>query len=834
MLRQPLIFCIPLTFSSVFSASGDPEINFRSPSKEISEIIQQPWVPLYNPDPTRRWLMRLDMENQVSMKYLAREEIQLGGFNMYAETRARSRRLFAQSVSIVDIYTGVEIQPDGLPEAPIILQVQWSPNGNGLALLLEREARTELWYVKAETGNATNLSEVPVHAGMDHMIHWASDSQSVFVKTVPSDLGPRPLLPNIPKSALVRETADEALPAQTHQGVLRNRNDVELFEYFFKSQIVRIGLEGSEELIGEPGIYRYFRESPDGNYLMVERLVKPWSFLVNHEQFAYDIEIWDLRNGDIKVVASSPLAEYLPYGGGSVRRGAREFQWRSDKPATLVWVEAQDRGNPYQSAKIREHIYSHEAPFTGSPELIAAIGTRFGNILWDQEDRALVISWDWVDRRLSLIAFNPSDPTASHRRLLQYELGDRYRYPGLPLLSYNQFGFPVLTTDSSGEYAFLKGDGASLAGDRPFLDQINLNSKRKKRLFRSGDSFYENVISVLDADKGELLVTRESVHSPPNHFVWNPKDKFQVQATYEKNPFSKLESVVRKQLRYKRGDGVALTANLYLPLGYNMERDGPLPTLVWAYPRAYQSASNASQITKSPNQFVDGRWNRPVIWALKGYAVVDDPAMPIVRRKRGNPNDSFIDQLIDSAEALVDELIDEGISENGSIAIGGHSYGAFMTANLLAHTDLFCAGIARSGAFNRTLTPFGFQSEERNLWQAPRAYLSMSPFIAASGINEPLLLLHGEKDENPGTFTLQSERLFHALNGLGQSARLVLFANEGHTIRGDNSIEHMLWEMERWLELNVKGHNYPYVNPTVSDSGIMNISDGAAENSEEN
>ncbi|MDA0350558.1 MAG: hypothetical protein O3C20_24535, partial [Verrucomicrobia bacterium] len=471
MFRQLLIFCISLTFSGAFSASVNPEIDFRSPSKEISDIIQQPWMPFFSPDPTRRRLVKLDMENQVSMKYLAREELELAGFYMYAETRARSRRLYAQSFSIVDIYSGVEIHPDGFADSPIILQVQWSPNGDGLALLLERESRTELWYVKAETGKTTNLSELPIHAGMDHMIYWASDSHSILVKTVPGDLGPRPLPAEFPETVLVRETGDEALPAQTHQGVLRNQNDVELFEYFFESQVVRIGLDGSEEPIGEPGIYRYFRESPDGNYLMVERLVKPWSYLVNQEQFAYDVEIWDLRNGEIQVAASSPLAEYLPYGGGSVRRGAREFQWRSDKPATLVWVEAQDGGNPYQAAKVREHIYSHEAPFTDAPELIAAIGNRFGNILWDQEDRALLISWDWVDRKLSLLAFNPSDPTAAHRRLLHYELGDRYRYPGLPLFSYNQFGFPVLTTDSSGDHAFLSGDGASLVGDRPFLDR---------------------------------------------------------------------------------------------------------------------------------------------------------------------------------------------------------------------------------------------------------------------------------------------------------------------------------------------------------------------------
>ena len=479
--------------------------------------------------------MKLEMENQVPMEYLAREELQLGGFHLFADTRARSRRLFAKVVSIVEIYTGVETFPVGLPDSPIILQIQWSPNGEELALLLEATSKTELWHIDLESGKATKLSELAIHAGMDHAIYWASDSLSIIAKTVPSDLGLRPVPPKTPKSAILRETSDEALPAQTHQGVLRTLYDVEMFEYFFKSQIVRIGLDGSETSIGESGIYCYFRESPDSNYMVVERLVKPWSFLVNQEQFAYDIEIWDLKRGDTHEAVSSPVAEYLPYGGGSVRRGVREFQWRSDKAATLVWI----------------------------------------------------------DRKLSLVAFNPSDPKQSHRRLLQYEFGDRYRHPGLPLLSYNKYGFPIIATDASGEHIFLLGEGASLKGYRPFLDRFNINTKRKKRLFRSDDNFYENVVSVLDPDKGDLLVTRESIHTPPNYFVWNPKEKFHKPPTWEENPFTKLETVGRQQLRYKRKDGVALTAELYLPPGYDKKRDGPLPTLVWAYPRAYQSANNA-------------------------------------------------------------------------------------------------------------------------------------------------------------------------------------------------------------------------------------------------
>ncbi|MCZ6674906.1 MAG: prolyl oligopeptidase family serine peptidase, partial [Verrucomicrobia bacterium] len=384
-----------------------------------------------------------------------------------------------------------------------------------------------------------------------------------------------------------------------------------------------------------------------------------------------------------------------------------------------------------------------------------------------------------------------------------------------------------------GEHMYLIGEGASLEGDRPFLDRFNLKTKRKKRLFRSKKPYFETPITLMDTEFEEILVVRESKTTPPNYYLWNDKEKFHSQITHVENPVPELANIQRRLLRYKRSDRLNLTANLYLPEGYNAKRDGPLPTLVWAYPRAYQTAENASQLKKSPYQFIKGRWNRPIIWVLRGYAVLDDPAMPIIAEGRNNPNDSFIPQLVDSARAAVRELVRQGVSEKGKIALGGHSYGAFMTANLLAHSDLFCAGIARSGSYNRTLTPFGFQSEERDLWRAPKVYLEMSPFLNAPLINEPLLLFHGMEDRNPGTYPMQSERLFHALNGIGGQARYIQFPNEGHSFRGYDSIMHMLWEIERWLEVHVKGETYPPVNPIAPQPGHGNTVSAAAEISEE-
>lgn len=127
-----------------------------------------------------------------------------------------------------------------------------------------------------------------------------------------------------------------------------------------------------------------------------------------------------------------------------------------------------------------------------------------------------------------------------------------------------------------------------------------------------------------------------------------------------------------------------------------------------------------------------------------------------------------------------------------------------MTANLLAHSDLFRAGIARSGAYNRTLTPFGFQSERRTFWEAPEMYAKVSPFWYADKIKEPILLIHGEADNNQGTFPIQSERMFAAIRGNGGTARLVMLPLEAHGYAAKESTEHTLFEMVQWFDKWVK------------------------------
>ena len=188
---------------------------------------------------------------------------------------------------------------------------------------------------------------------------------------------------------------------------------------------------------------------------------------------------------------------------------------------------------------------------------------------------------------------------------------------------------------------------------------------------------------------------------------------------------------------------------------------------------------------------------------LNGYAVLDNAAMPIVGDPR-TVNDHFVEQVVMDAKAAVEKAVAMGVTDPARVGVGGHSYGAFMTANLLCHTDLFAAGIARSGAYNRTLTPFGFQSESRTLWQAPDMYFKVSPFLSADKIKGALLLIHGEADNNPGTFPVQSERMYQAVRGNSGTVRYVSLPYESHGYEARESVGHTLYEMITWFDKYVK------------------------------
>jgi dipeptidyl aminopeptidase/acylaminoacyl peptidase len=512
------------------------------------------------------------------------------------------------------------------------------------------------------------------------------------------------------------------------------------------------------------------------------------------------------------VVTQRPLLERMPSGNDAVETGPRAVGWREDAPATLFWAEAQDGGDPGVSAKTRDALFLQAAPFQKPPFKLQELASRFAGIQWGRDDLALVSEYWWKTREIKVWRVRPGEANGAAELLNQRSSEDRYADPGMPTMVVSRNGRSLLQTSPDGNSLYLLGEGASPEGDRPFIDKLDLTSKQTTRLWRSQAPWYEQPLAVLDKAQ-RVLLSREQTETPPNLYLKTLGEQDGLrQLTFFRHPTPQLKGVQKQQLRYKRADGVDLTATLYLPPGYEAKRDGPLPMLMWAYPAEFKSADAAGQVTDSPYRFNRvGYWG-PEAMLARGYAVLDDPSMPIIGAGTQEPNDSYLPQLKMDAQAAVDEVVRLGVADRDRIAIGGHSYGAFMTANLLAHTRLFRAGIARSGAYNRTLTPFGFQSEERNFWQAKDVYQTMSPFNYADQIKDALLLIHGEADNNPGTFPIQSERLYQALQGLGGTVRLAMLPAESHGYRARESILHMLWEEDRWLDQYVK-HAKPRETP---------------------
>ena len=563
-----------------------------------------------------------------------------------------------------------------------------------------------------------------------------------------------------------------------------------------------MGLDGATQVIGRRGIHSEISLSPDGKYLLVETIHRPYSYLVPRGRFPYRVEVWNFEGNVVKQIADLPLAENVPVPRGSVPTGPRNFGWRADVGAELYWTEAQDGGDAGRKAEVRDKVFTLAAPFDGEPRSLATLGLRFAGVRWANDDLALVSEFWWQTRRRRTWRVRPGSPEADPEPVFDYSTEDRYNNPGTPLMRPNPWGKSVLFTDENGDAVFLRSQGASPEGNRPFLDKYSLSRKESVRLWRSEAPLYEWPFVMIDAKEGLLVTRRESVDEPPNYFLRKLGKDEMTQLTRIPHPTPKLKGLHKELIRYKRADGVELSGMLYLPPGKKPE-DGPFPVLMWAYPREYKSAASAGQVRRSPYRFTRISPTSSLIYLAAGYAIFNDPIMPIIGEGEKEPNDSYVEQLVSSAEAAVDELVERGIADRKRIAIAGHSYGAFMVANLLAHSDVFATGVARSGAYNRTLTPFGFQAEQRTFWEAPEIYFRMSPFMHADRVNEPILLIHGGADNNSGTFPIQSERFYHALKGHGAKARLVMLPHESHGYRARESVLHMLWETTHWLETYV-------------------------------
>jgi dipeptidyl aminopeptidase/acylaminoacyl peptidase len=804
MKARIILFFSGLFLCSLAIMNAQEAMTYQTPSKEIAQLVDAPLPPVVSVNATKDWMLLIHRPGYPSIEELAQPELRLAGLRMNPRTNGSSRGYSYNGLTLKNIQSGKEYEVKGLPEKLQIENVDWSPDGQRIAFTLTRNNAIELWHLDVAGQEAKALTEGVINDAMGAPFEWMPDSKHLLVKTVLEGRGEAPEKPDIPSGPVIQQSSGQETTLRTWQDLLQNPYDESVFEYYASAQLHLLNLDNGEMTkFGPAGIIRSFDPSPDGKYVMISSIQKPFSYLVPYRYFPTTYDILDIDGKAVKRLADLPLIDKLPKGFGSVPTGPRSIGWRPDQPATAYWVEAQDGGDPSVETDVRDRLFYLPAPFDGEKTAGIPFKLRYSGIDWGDDQLAIAYEYWFATRQLITSKFVPGKAD-SKEVLFDYSAEDRYGDPGSFATAPNQYGRNVLLTSKDGNHLFLTGQGASPQGDRPFLREFDLTTKETKEYWRSEAPYYERPTTILDVDKSLIITSRESKTENPNYYIRNWKNGKLKALTEFEHPYPGLKGIEKQVVKYKRKDGVDLQGDLYLPKGFRPGVDDPLPVIMWAYPREYKSAADASQVSGSPYQFLRLSWGSPICWVTKGYAVFDRASMPIVGEGDKEPNDSFRKQLVDNAEAAVEKLVEMKVADRGKIAVGGHSYGAFMTANLLAHSDLFAAGIARSGAYNRTLTPFGFQREERTYWDAPEIYYTMSPFMHADKINEPMLMIHGEADNNSGTFPVQSKRMYSAINGLGGMARLVMLPHESHGYRARESVMHMFWEMDQWLEKYVK------------------------------
>ncbi|MBI5856796.1 MAG: prolyl oligopeptidase family serine peptidase [Sphingobacteriales bacterium] len=775
---------------------------YKIPPKDIADMLLAKSSPSVSIDDKAEWMLLYDVSLYPSVEELARPELKIAGLRINPNNFAPSRQNFISNIWLKNIASGKEIKITGLPSPLFAGSVSWSPGDKKIAFTQTLADKVELYVIDVATQKAMKVNKTALNLVMGGY-QWYDDNTLLY-RTVIKPASAAPAKPLMPKGPTVQENYGKASPRPTFQDMIKSPYDEQLFEFYATAQLVK-NISGTEAKISQPYIGNIPNVSPDKKYMLVRALKKPFSYLVPAQGFPSNVYIADMNGKPVKQLADLPSAETAPSGNDNVQFVPRSFDWRDDEPATVTWCMPLDSGLIKKNVDYHDVLYAMPAPFNTEPKLLFKTKMRYRGVTWGNSTLALVNEGLQGKQQTQMSRFNPA--TGEMEKLIERNTTDAYSNPGFPVTEKNQWGRDVLKTIDNGSKLLMNNPvGSSPKGDLPFLATFDLATKKTDIIWRSNETDFEYVAKVMDADKLQLLTRKENEKEVPNYWVKNLKLKIaDRQLTSFTNPYPQLDGVSKQKIKYKRADGVNLTGELYLPKGYNKERDGKLPVFIWAYPAEYNSAADAAQIRGSEHRFTLLNWGSPVYYVTQGYAVLNNAEMPIVSvSKDKKPNDDFVQQLTMNAEAAINVLDEMGVGDKNRMAVGGHSYGAFMTANLLAHTKLFKAGIARSGAYNRSLTPFGFQNEDRTYWQATQLYNDMSPFNYADKIKTPILLVHGEMDNNTGTFPIQSERMFNAIKGHGGTVKYLQLPYESHGYQGRENILHMLNEQFNWLEKYVK------------------------------
>ncbi len=780
-------------------------LKYQVPPPEILQLADYERAPSVSIDTKKEYMLLSYYSTYKTLEDLNQQEMSMGGLRVNPVTNISSSVNYIINLKICKVNESRSFQVKGLPDNPRITFVTWSPDESKIAFTNTNSKGVELWVLDVASAEANRLTKPVINANLGNPLNWFRNSRQLLVRILPKVrlalIDPKKELQDGPTVSVSDGSISQN---RTYPDLLKNASDEINFITLTSSELHKVELNGNSELFKGEDMYAGESFSADGKYILITTLRKPFTYIVPLNRFPQLSIVYDLSGHEVKTVNDVPLSEVLPKGFMAVRKGKRGLSWRPDQPATLYFVEALDGGDPSVKAEYRDAIYQWKAPFEEAPAFISKTISRFSHVIWGNESVA-VLQDEWYDtRNEKTYLINPAKADQHPHVINDRNFQDVYSDPGNFETVKNEYGKYVLAIENNNLYSV--GEGHTPEGQFPFIDEFNLKTLKKKRLYQSAyTDKMEEIIDVEDFIKGEALVRIQSKNEYPNYYFRNIKKKNELtQITHFPNPFESIKDVYKEVIKYKRADGVELSGTLYLPVGYDRIKKEKLPLLIWAYPAEYKDKQSAGQSTANSNEFTFPYYGSFVYWVTRGYAVLDDAAFPIIGEGKIEPNDTFIEQLVSNAKAAIDAVDKLGFIDRKKVAVGGHSYGAFMTANLLTHCDLFACGIARSGAYNRTLTPFGFQSEQRNYWDAPEAYNAMSPFMNADKMKIPILLVHGEADNNPGTFTLQTERYFQALKGLGAQARMLILPKEAHSYVARENILHLLWEQDKFLEKYLK------------------------------
>ena len=789
-------------FIAFYVAGAQDDFKYQTPPKDIMDLVMAKPTPAVSIDDRAEWMLLSEKSDYPTIEEMAQPEFRIAGLRINPNNFGPSRAGSSENIRLKNIKTGEVFDIEGLPKDLRASSVQWSPGQKKFAFLNSTNTTIDLYVVDLDSKKAMKINRQPLNTVLGGSYQWAGNDMLIYKTIVPGKQ--LTAKAGAPAGPVVQENLGKAAASRTYQDLIKNAYDEDLFEYFATAQLVKNDFI-NETPIGKPAIYRSISLSPDKKYLLITSINKPFSYLVPAYGFPHSVTVMDTNGEVIRSLAKNPSSEGQPIGFDDASTFPRNFSWRDDEPSTVTYVQALDKGLGRKKAAFRDGLYAIQVEGDGQARELFKTQRRLGGVIWGNKDIAVFFERTSADRKIRMNRYNPT--TGKVDSLFERSSNDAYSDIGNPMTRKNQYGEQALII-LNGKELLLNSQGASADGDMPFVQTFDITNGKKKLIWRSVAPYYERVVDVIDASNGVYLTLKESPSEVPNYYIRNTKKKIApVAITDFTNPYEQLEGIAKQKITYQRADGINLTGDLYLPKGYDAKKDGPLPVIMWAYPREYKSANDAAQVRGSKYTFTRINYGSPIFWVTQGYAVLDNAEMPIVGEGGKEPNDNFIPQLHLNAHAAIQKLAAMGVGDSNRVAVGGHSYGAFMTANLLAHTKLFKAGIARSGAYNRTLTPFGFQAEERTYWEAPDVYHKMSPFTYADQIKTPLLLVHGEMDNNSGTFPIQSERLYNAIKGHGGTVRYVVLPYESHGYAAKENILHLLWEQNQWLEKWVKHAN---------------------------